>query len=114
MKNITKILALVLVLSMVCVVFASCGTTLSGTYKNNGLFGLGDSSYKFSGNKVTYTLEGASVEGTYKITKNDDGDQVIIFDFDDDSIASLIDEVELSFEKTDDGIKISGTEYKKD
>jgi len=45
--------------------------------------------------------------------ENKDGDQVIIFDFDDDSIASLIDEVELSFEKTDDGIKIGGVDFKK-
>lgn len=114
MKNIVKILALVLVLSMVTVVFASCGNTLSGTYKNDGLLGLGDSSLKFSGKKVTYTLEGESVEGKYEIKKNDEGKQVIVFDFEDDSIASLLDEQELPFEKIEGGIKIAGTKYTKD
>lgn len=114
MKNIVKVLALVLVLSMVTVVFVSCGTTLSGTYKNDGLLGLGDSSLKFSGKKVTYTIEGESVEGKYEIKKNDEGKQVIVFDFEDDSIASLLDEQELPFEKIDGGIKIAGTKYTKD
>ena len=35
MKNLTKILALVLALSMVCVIFAACGKTISGTYQSD-------------------------------------------------------------------------------
>ena len=108
MKHFAKALALVLVLSMVCMVFASCGTTLSGEYKN-ALTGT----YKFSGSKVTYTTLLGSVEGTYKITKNSDGKQVIIFEFE-DSIAGIVaNGQEIPFEKTDAGIKISGVEYKK-
>ena len=108
MKKFAKVLALVLVLSMVCVAFASCATKLSGTYKNT----LGGT-YEFSGSKVTYkTLLGSS-EGTYEITKNDDGKQVIIFNFE-ESLAGLVNGQEIPFEKTDDGIKIGGVEYTKE
>ena len=107
MKHLAKALALVLVLSMVCMVFASCGSTLSGEYKNT----LGGT-YKFSGNKVTYTTILGSNEGTYKITKNSEGKQVIIFEFK-ESLAGIVNGQEIPFEKTGDGIKISGIEYKK-
>ena len=107
MKHLAKALALVLVLSMVCMVFASCGSTLSGEYKNT----LGGT-YKFSGSKVTYTTLLGSNEGTYKITKNSEGKQVIIFEFN-ESLAGIVNGQEIPFEKTDAGIKISGIEYKK-
>ena len=107
MKHLAKALALVLVLSMVCMVFASCGSTLSGEYKNT----LGGT-YKFSGSKVTYTTLLGSNEGTYKITKNSEGQQVIIFEFN-ESLAGIVNGQEIPFEKTDAGIKISGIEYKK-
>lgn len=115
MKKITKVLALVLALSMLCIVFASCGTTLSGTYTKDGL--LADTTYKFSGDKVTLSVGSVSLNGTYEITKNDDGNQVITFEFEDSDLLSTIvsfgNGAEVPFEKTDDGIKIGGIEYKK-
>lgn len=102
MKNIMKILALVLVLSMVCVVFASCGNTLSGKY-DGGIKGT----YEFSGKNFTFKWGIFTIEGTYKI----DGD-VIKFTFDGDENQYL--KPEMSFEKTDDGIKIGGFSYDKD
>ena len=41
MKKIAKVLSLVLVVAMVCVLFASCAKTISGTYKGKvDAFGL--------------------------------------------------------------------------
>ena len=95
MKNITKILALVLVLSMVCVVFASCGKTISGTYTLDATAEAFDlktgavTTYKFSGNMYTCPVETylaskepqttETTEGTYEITEDDDGKLQISF-----------------------------------
>ena len=102
MKNFTKVIALLLVLSISAIIFASCGNTLSGKY-DGGIKG----SYEFSGNKFTFKWTIITVEGTYKI----DGDK-IMFTFDGDENEYL--KPEMSFEKTDDGIKIGGFSYKKD
>ncbi len=88
-----KVLALVLVLSLVFVM-ASCGKTLSGTYSADGsLFGLagGKVSFTFSGSKVTVSetktfLGNTSTEeykGSYEITEADDGTMSIKFTFED-------------------------------
>lgn len=88
MKKFTKVISLALVLVMALAVLASCGTKLSGTYSLT-VAGI-TTSYKFSGSKVTLTVKqtllGESEEtfkGTYKITKDDDGNQIIEFTFKD-------------------------------
>ena len=70
MKKLAKVLALVVVAAMLCLALASCG--LSGTYKNNGLFGLGATELTFKGSKVTVEMGEIEAEGTYKI----DGDKI--------------------------------------
>ncbi len=115
MKKTARILAVVLAMVMVTFVFASCGTTLSGTYSNNIV--VGDLSLAFSGKNVTVTFdpligENVEIKGTYKIE-----DEKITFDFadDDDDDADWLGSLlgTQSFEKTDAGIKIGGVEYKK-
>ena len=102
-------------------VLVSCGNTISGTYSIES-FGI-EVSLKFSGNKVNLTaavLNGVEItnKGTYEITKNDDGDQMIKIVFDEDvnsTMAKIINwDGSVPFEKTDDGIKIAGVEWKKD
>ena len=94
MKKIAKVLSLVLVVAMVCVLFASCGKTLSGTYAAGGdLGGLAGAktSYTFSGSKVTVTvtttlLGNSSVKeykGTYEINEAEDGSMTITMEFED-------------------------------
>ena len=71
MKNIVKVVAVVMAIAIVACVLASCGKLLSGTYKTDSVLGS-YVSYKFSGNKVkieTYAV-GTLVtteEATYKI-----------------------------------------------
>ena len=107
-----KILALVLALSLVFVL-VSCGTKLSGTYVNEGL--LGKTTYEFNGNKVTITigtvLGDVTYSGKYKIAKDKSGDLKITFTFEDEKAAEY--SKSHSFEKTEDGIKISGLSYNK-
>ena len=114
-KTILKIVALSLVAVMMCALLASCGKTLSGTYsaKLDVAVASSETSYTFSGKKVTIKVASGIAgfektvesEGTYKI----DGDK-ITFTFDGDG-ADYSGSV--PFEKTDDGIKIAGIEYKK-
>lgn len=122
MKKMTKILALVLVLSMVCVIFAACSKTISGTYKaalgNTSIVG-GETVYKFSGKKVTISVTAGiagfekttDFEGTYEIKKNDEGKMTITFTFEADDADKYNQTV--SFEETDNGIKLGGIEYTK-
>ena len=117
-KSIVRIFAVALVAIMVCLAFAACAKTLSGKYSAQ----LGSTSiagtkttYEFSGKKVTITnVSGVAgfektttFEGTYKI----DGDE-ITFTFEDDDASSYNQTV--SFEETEDGVKIAGIEYKKE
>ena len=85
MKKIISTL-LVCVLLVGCVfALASCGKTLSGTYKD-ALTGL--TTYEFKGSKVTITAGAGNftttVEGKYEITTNDKDEEVIIFTFEDE------------------------------
>ena len=95
MKKLTKVLALVLVAAMLCLVLASCGKTLSGTYSAEaslgGLVG-GKTSFTFKGSKVILTVTGSNFitgsstteyEGTYEITEAEDGTMSITFEFED-------------------------------
>lgn len=92
-KKITRVIALALVFSFVCIALASCGKTLSGTYAAGGEFlGTGaKTSYTFSGSKVTIAVTGSflgasstkTFEGKYEITEADDGSMDITFTFED-------------------------------
>ena len=92
MKKMTKILSLVMVLVLVCCVFASCAKTLSGTYsaETGGTIIGGKISLTFNGKEVTATV-GANVvgisaakdfKGTYEIAEATDGTQTITINFD--------------------------------
>lgn len=122
MKKITKVLALVMVLSMVCVIFASCAKTLSGSYKGEvDAFGLAGAEvvYEFSGSKVTVTATAevlgfektSEFEGTYEIAENEDGDLEITFTFEDEDAEKYGGTV--SLEEGDDYIKLGGVKYEK-
>lgn len=114
-KKITRVIALALVFSLVCIALASCGKTLSGTYENNGVFGLGAAELTFKGSKVTIEMGGIKAEGTYSV----DEDKITIeFVDSDENDVSLGDLFQVfngthSFEKGDDYIKINGTKYTK-
>ena len=113
MKNMTKVLALVLVLSMACMIFASCGKTISGTYQLDvRVVGSGAvTTYKFSGNKYTCTVETYVLssltstdvtEGTYEITETESGGYQISFTEKDAESAST----PVAFEEGENTIKI--------
>ncbi len=116
MKKTVRILAVAMALLMVTLVFASCGNTLSGTYTKQGL--IANTTLEFSGKNVTIEIGSMEVKGTYKI--EDDKITIELPDNEDDTkleaaIKGLLNELvgTQSFEKTDDGIKIGGVEYKK-
>ena len=114
MKRFTKVLALAVVLSMTCLLLASCG--ISGTYKNIGLFGIGATELTFKGSKITVEMGGVEAEGTYKVK----GDKITIeFVDENEDDASFSDLFQLlngehDFEKGDDYIKIGSTKYTKE
>ena len=119
MKKFTKIIAIVLVLTTLVCVFASCGKKLSGKY--SGELNIGIASYKvtynFSGSKVTVTqtssniITGSStseVTGKYEITESDNGME-ITFTFDSES--DVAKSATYSFEEGEGYIKINGIKY---
>ena len=112
-KSIVKSIALTLVAVMMCLALVSCG--LSGTYKNDGVFGVGATELTFSGSKVTITMGGVEAEGTYEI--DDDKITITLDNAGDDALTSS--DVlngfngEKDFEKGDDYIKIGGVKYTK-
>jgi hypothetical protein len=113
MTKITKIIALALVFALACCALASCG--LSGTYKNNGAWGLGATELEFSGSKVTITMGDVEATGKYEI--DDDKITITLDNAGDDSI-SWSDVLNgfngtHSFEKGEDYIKIGSTKYTK-
>lgn len=111
MKKSIRVLALVMALTMVLFVFASCGKKLSGKYSAEV---LGTSAtYEFKGSKVTITVKalGSSVlevEGTYKI---DDDKITFTFESDDEDADKY--NGTFDFEEKEDSIKIGLVEYKK-
>ena len=114
MKKITKILALAMILAIACITLASCAK-ISGTYENNGFFGLGSTELTFKGSKITVEMGDVKAEGTYKI----DEDKITI-EFPDENEDDLtwsdlfkLLNGEHDFEKGDDYIKIGGTKYTK-
>lgn len=122
MKKFAKVLSLVLVVAMVCVLFAACGNKLSGTYKGKvDAFGLAGAEvvYDFSGSKVTVTATASILgfektvesDGTYEIAENEDGDLEITFTFEDDDAEKY--SGTFSFSEGEDYIKIAGAKYEK-
>ena len=67
MKTMTRVVAVALVAVMMCMVLASCGSTISGTYsatyESEGFFGLGAGSYT-----TTYEFKGKNVSRTDDVT----------------------------------------------
>ena len=122
MKKTIRVMALVLALTAVLFVFASCGKTLSGTYSAEIDIAVlkYTATYEFKGSKVTATkvtnpLIGESkttvLEGTYEIVENDDGSMDITLNFEtaDDEIKSGT----FDFEEGEDYIKIGLVTYNK-
>lgn len=120
MKKSVKLLSMALVVVMLCLSFAACGKTLSGTYSADFL-GTG-TELTFDGNKVTLALvvlgkEIASTEGTYKIEEDE-----ITFDFvdesevEDDDLKEILGDLEgkADFEEGDDFIKIGDVKFEKE
>lgn len=118
MKKSVKILAVALVAVMLCLSLVACGKRLSGEYQRDAtIAGTGAvTTYKFSGSKVTVTIEAkvlgsivgdpVEIEGKYSIE-----DDKITFDFEaeeDDVKSGTFD-----FKETENGIKIGILEYKK-
>ena len=111
MKKTIRVLALVMALTMVLFVFASCGKKLSGKYSAE-LLGTG-ATYEFKGSKVTITVKAlgataATFEGTYKIA-----DDQITFTFESDDKDAEKYSGTFDFEEKEDSIKIGLVEYKK-
>ncbi len=121
MKNVIRITAVALMLVMLCLCFASCAKTISGTYKGeiSILVAKYEVAYSFSGNNVTVTRQVKSllgnadpieVKGTYEIIENDLGMQIkFTYETEDDVVKGGT----YDFEETEAGIKIGGIEYKK-
>ena len=120
MKNIVRVLALVLIAATLCTVFASCGKTLSGKYTGelNVVLAKYTVTYNFSGSKVTVTKTGeilgqsktSEVTGKYEITENDNGMEITFtYETSDDDIKSGT----YSFEEGEGYIKIGGIQYNK-
>lgn len=110
MKKSIRIMALVMAVLMVTLVLASCGTKLSGEYVGTGL--LSGVTYKFSGSKVTVSINAVvttvTLEGKYSIK-----DDKITFTFEGNSDDATKYGGEHTFKKVDGGITIDGVTYNK-
>ena len=120
MKRIVSALLVCVLLAACVFTLASCGKTLSGTYKGSGI--LSGTSYAFDGKNVTITVEvpildDIEISGTYEITKNDKDEDVIVFTFADDEEDADKYNGEFSFAEGTEGdtkyIKIGGVQYNK-
>ena len=86
MKKTLRLISLSLVVVMLAAVLVSCGP--SGTY------GTDNYTLKFSGSKVTVTASTfgltTTASGTFKMGKDDDGNQTITFDFSDENSSTFM------------------------
>lgn len=123
-KTITRVVSMAVVVAMVCIMFASCATILSGTYTGKAdLFGLagGEVSYKFVGSSVTVTATAnvigfektSTYKGKYTINDKDDGTQTITFKFESDDAEQYNGTVSFSQDKDAGTIKMGGVTYTK-
>ena len=78
-KIISALIICVLVVGCVCALTGCGGKTLNGTYKADA--SIASTTYEFSGNNVEITYEvfgfEKSIEGTYKITTDEEGDMTL-------------------------------------
>jgi len=124
MKTMTKVVAVALVAVIMCMMLASCGNTISGTYsgKGSGLLSGVSYSYEFKGKNVTVTTKteipilGTIVNtqtGTYEIK-----DEKITFTWSEDDETNdkgtVVETGPYDFEKGSDYIKIGGLTLTKD
>ena len=115
MKKFTSIVAVSLLTVMLALTMTACG--LSGTYENGG------ASYKFEGNKATYTWTIGPITytsvSTYSMGKDEDGKETITFTKTSESKDGDTTRYDtaLSFNKGKDNngeyIEIGGTKYYK-
>ena len=129
MKTMTRVVAVALVAVVMCMMLASCGNTLSGsysaTYESEGIFGFGKgtytTTYEFKGNKVVMTTDAnvggktttTTTNGTYEIK-----DDQIIFTWDknvetNENGDSVVSTNKYEFSKGDDFIYIGDQKYTK-
>ena len=120
-KLMCVVLVVVMMLSLV-----ACGKKLSGTYEAeiDVVLLKYTATYEFSGSKVTAvkkttvfgTVNTVTLEGTYEIAENDDGELEITFTFENEEEAKDYAGT-FSFAKGKEGdtqyIKIGGAKYKK-
>ena len=66
MKKFSRLIVLAMLLAIACLTLASC-SNLSGTYENNGFFGLGSTELTFKGSKIIVEMGDLEAEGTYSI-----------------------------------------------
>lgn len=82
MKRIVSAFVVCLLLVSCVFAFTACGAMISGEYKD----ALNVTTYKFSGNKVTITVdniigEDTVLEGKYSIEKDEEDNRTITFTF---------------------------------
>ena len=120
MKRIISTMLALAILATCVLSLASCGNSLSGKYQSKS----GITTYEFSGKtvKITYEVDipivgtlTKTIEGTYELTTDDDGNDSIIFAIESEEDGANNYEGEFSFAKgTEDGkdyIKIGGSQY---
>ncbi len=102
MKTVFKISAIILCLAAAVTLFASCGTTLKGTYAPaDG--GSGTITFEEE-NKITGELFGFSVSGTYTIDKD-------TIKIESEKVFGIGVSKDYSFDKSGKSIFIDGKEY---
>ena len=114
MKKFISVLLVCVLLVGSVFALASCGKTLSGTYKSAG---IGLTELTFKGNKVTISVGNFSSTANYEIKENEDGETVIEFTYDEGEKEQSGFSGAVSFsEGKEDGvsyIKIAGVKYNK-
>ena len=114
MKTTKRLLAAVLLLSVLLTGLSACDDKLSGTYTAD-VFGTG-MAYTFSGNKVTLHVTAlgaviATLDGTYEI---DDGKITLTFTGDGESAKEYSGTFDYAADEDGDSIKIGVVEYERE
>lgn len=127
MKKSIKIIAVVMIVTMLALSLVSCGKTISGTYTGElslgGLAGA-KAAYEFKGSNVNLTVttsllgmsSSETFEGKYEIAENDDGKLEITFTFEGDGSSTYNGTFSFEEGKDADGnktISIGGATYTK-
>ena len=111
-KTVLKVVALMLVAVVFCTALVSCGKKLSGTYEANLI--AAEVSYKFSGSKVTVTIDPIIGDDTVLEGKYEIEDDKITFTWEGENADKAEDySGTLSFAEGEDYITIGGVKYNK-